>query len=49
MENIRSGLMTMAPESAPAKEQGDAQSLLLATGIFERVVWLVRQVAFAGR
>lgn len=49
MENIRTGLMSMAPDTVNGEEQGNAQSLLLATGIFERVVWLVRQVAFAGR
>ncbi|MGA1371280.1 MAG: Na/Pi symporter [Pseudomonadales bacterium] len=49
MENIRAGLMSLAPESRAEGHDHEAQALLLATGIFERAVWLVRQVAFAGR
>ena len=40
MENIRKNLVSDTSRSVSEK-----QSLLIATGIFERVLWLVRQVA----
>ena len=40
MENVRKTLISDTTRSVSEK-----QSLLIATGIFERVIWLVRQVA----
>ena len=40
MENIRKSLV-----SDNSKSVSEKQSLLIATGIFERVLWLVRQVS----
>ena len=39
MENIRKSLVV-----DNAKSVSEKQSLLIATGIFERVLWLVRQI-----
>jgi phosphate:Na+ symporter len=39
MENIRKSLLADNSKSVSEK-----QSLLIATGIFERVLWLVRQI-----
>ncbi len=44
MEGIRAGLLRAGGDA-----DGHRQALLMATSLFERAVWLVRQVAFAGR
>ena len=42
MENIRRSLV-----SDDSKSISEKQSLLIATGIFERVLWLVRQISLS--
>jgi phosphate:Na+ symporter len=42
MENIRKSLV-----SDHTKSVSEKQSLLIATGIFERVLWLVRQITLS--
>lgn len=42
MENIRKSLA-----SDHSKSILERQSLLIATGIFERIIWLVRQLALS--
>ncbi|MFM8353616.1 MAG: hypothetical protein ACKOBM_01755, partial [Gammaproteobacteria bacterium] len=52
MEGIRAGLLRNGDRMGDSHREagdGDRQALLMATSLFERAVWLVRQVAFAGR
>lgn len=52
MEGIRAGLLRNGDRKGDSNSEagdGDRQALLMATSLFERAVWLVRQVAFAGR